>query len=102
MSEEVHVELLIGRRVVDVNGERVGRIEEMLAEEKGGDLVVTEVLVGTYGLFQRLSIFHFGMGFLRLFGARGHAAKPKQIPWNRIDLSDPEHPRLTCAKSELE
>lgn len=101
MSEEVHVELLIGRRVVDANGEGVGRIEEMLAEEKGDDLVVTEVLVGTYGLFQRLSIFHFGIGFLRLFGARSHTAKPTTIPWNRIDLSDPEHPRLTCAKSEL-
>jgi len=102
MSEEVRVELLIGCRVVDANGERVGRIEEMLAEEKGDGFVVTEILVGTYGFFERLSIFHFGMGFLRLFGARGHAAKPKKIPWNRIDLSDPEHPRLTCAKSELE
>jgi len=101
MSEEVHVELLIGRRVVDANGRKVGRIEEFLAEEKSDGLVVTEVLVGTYGLFQRLSIFHFGMGFLRLFGARGGTAKPHEIPWHKIDLSDPEHPRLTCAREEL-
>lgn len=102
MSEEVHVELLIGRRVVDANGKNVGRIEEILAVEQGDDLVVDEYLVGTYGFFQRLSVYHVGIGFLRLFGARGHVKNPTRIPWRKLDLSDPEKPRLTCAKEELE
>jgi sporulation protein YlmC with PRC-barrel domain len=102
MSEEVHVELLVGRRVVDANGRKVGHIEEMVAEEKGDELVVTEFHVGTYGFFERLSIYHFGVGFLRMFGARGGVAKPRKIPWQKLDLSDPEHPRLTCSIDELQ
>lgn len=101
MSAEIHIELLIGRRVVDINGKNVGRIEEFLAEEKGEDLVVTEVLVGTYGFLQRLSIYHFGFGLLRYLGARGRTAKPRRIGWQFLDVSDPEKPRLTCSKDEL-
>ena len=102
MSEEIHLELLIGRRVVDANGKKVGRIEEVLAEERGDDLVVTEYHVGSKGMAERFSIYHFGVGLLRLLGARGHLAKATRIPWEKLDLSDPEKPRLTCAVEELE
>ena len=92
MSEEVNVELLIGRRVYDADGKNLGRIEEILAVEKGDDLVVSEYHVGTYGLFERLSGYHFGVGLLRFLGARAHVKDPKRIPWQELDLSDPERP----------
>jgi sporulation protein YlmC with PRC-barrel domain len=98
---EVKLELLLGRRVVDANGERVGRIEEVLADRDGDELLVTQYLVGRYGLFERLSIFHIGMGLLRHLGSRAGSAHPHRIPWDKMDLSDADHPRLTCAINEL-
>jgi sporulation protein YlmC with PRC-barrel domain len=92
MSAEVNVELLIGRMVCDANGKKVGRIEEILAVEKGDELVVSEYHVGTYGLFERLSAYHVGVGMIRFLGARAHVKDPKRIPWQELDLSDPERP----------
>lgn len=100
-KNEVKLELLLGRRVVDTDGVRVGSIEEVLAEREGDELLVTEFHVGTYGLFERLSIFHIGAGLLRYLGGHAMSARPHRIPWEKIDLSDPEHPRLTCSIDEL-
>jgi len=95
------VELLVGRKVVDRDGRKVGRIEEIVAQARGGDLVVTEYLVGTSGMAERLSIHHFGSWLTRVMGAYTVSADPHRIPWNKMDLSDPEHPRLTCSVEEL-
>jgi len=98
---EVKLELLLGSRVVDVNGERVGHIEEVLADRDGDELLVTHYLVGRYGLFERLSLFHVGVGLLRYLGGRAMSKHPHRIPWEKLDLSDPEKPRLTCSIDEL-
>jgi hypothetical protein len=77
---EVNFELLFGRDVVDANGKKAGRIEEIVASHRGGEMVVTE--------------FHLGSGALaeRLFA---HLRKPpKRVKWGDLDLSDPDHPRL--------
>ncbi|MGA8810598.1 MAG: PRC-barrel domain containing protein [Thermoanaerobaculia bacterium] len=95
------LELLLGARVVDVNGARVGRIEEVLADRDGDELLVTHYLVGRYGLFERFSILHIGIGLLRYLGSRARSVDPHRIPWDRMDLSDADHPRLTCAIDEL-
>ena len=98
---EVRLELLLGRQVVDADGVRIGRIEEVLAERAGDELLVTEYLIGSYGLFKRLSIFHIGVGLLRYLGGRAHSAKPHRIPWEKLDLTDEQHPRLTCTIDAL-
>jgi len=100
-TNEVKLELLLGRRVVDVDGERVGRIEEVLADREGDELLITHYLVGRYGLFERFSILHVGIGLLRYLGSRAQSAHPHRIPWDKMDLSDAEHPRLTCSIDEL-
>lgn len=99
---EVKLELLLGTRVVDINGERVGRIEEVLADRAGDELLVTHYLVGRYGLFERFSIYHVGIGLLHYLGGRAHSTKAHRIPWDKMDLADPEHPRLTCTIDELQ
>ena len=86
------MELLIGCKVVDESGKTIGRVEELLAVEKGDELVVSEFHIGTYGLLERLSVFHVGVGLLRFLGARAHVQNPKRIPWQELDLSDPERP----------
>ena len=100
-KNDVKLELLLGTRVVDSNGERVGRIEEVLADRDGDELLVTHYLVGRYGLFERFSILHIGIGILRYLGSRAQSAHPHRIPWEKMDLSDVEHPRLTCSIDEL-
>ena len=100
-KNEIKLELLLGRQVVDADGVRIGRIEEVLAERDGDELLVTEYLIGSYGLFKRLSIFHIGVGLLRYLGGRAHSATPHRIPWEKLDLSDEKHPRLTCTIGAL-
>jgi sporulation protein YlmC with PRC-barrel domain len=94
MSHEVRVELLLGRRVLAQNGRSVGRVEEIRVERSGGGYVVTEYHVGPEALLERLAV---GLQSLFREPPRGGYA----IAWNQVDLSDPEHPRLTCPADEL-
>jgi len=87
---ELHVELLSGRKVVDRNGKKVGRIEENVAEYRGEELIVYEVHVGRIGFAERFSL-RAGM----------RAKKPAKMRWEDLDFTDPEHPRLKLAIEEL-
>jgi hypothetical protein len=84
----VRVDDLLGRVVRDANGRSVGRIYEMLAEERGDELVILEYHLGTAAMLERV-----GLSILRLAGV-SHTRDPLKVPWNRMDLRDPEHPRL--------
>jgi len=89
MAKLVRLQSLVGRRVYDGEGRAVGRIEEVRAEWQGEDLVVTEYQCGPAALLSRL-----GISALRLLGL-GHHREPKRIPWDRLDWSDPEKPRVS-------
>ena len=91
---EVHLDLLVGRRVRDTEGRAAGRIEEVLAERVDLECVVREYHLGPHALLERLS-----MGALRLFKGRHHGMRV--VPWDAMDLSDAEHPRLTRRLEEL-
>lgn len=93
--KSVHVELLLGRRVEDANGEVAGRIFEIHAVRRGAQCFVEEYSLGATGLLARL-----GLTSARLFGWTSER-KPTTIPWHLMDLSDPEHPRLTVAMDAL-
>ncbi len=96
---EVHLERLLGRRVIDVDGERIGPIEEVIAEEQDEEWVVKEYLVGRAAIFDRLSARFLGQRILRFFGAKTHGGF--RVPWKQMDLTDPLRPRLRCARREL-
>jgi len=95
----VQVELLLNRAVRDLDDKVVGHIEEIVAEREGDELFVTEFHTGGYGMLEHLSAITVGEWLLRLLGRRPHG---HIIRWNQLDLTDPEHPRLTCARSEVE
>lgn len=97
---ECRAELLIGRRVVDPDGEVVGRLEEIIAEYVDGEYIVREYHIGAFAVFERLSAGRLGRGLLRLLGGK-HVYDGYVVPWQRMDLSDPEQPRVTVAKAEL-
>jgi len=94
-DRDVHVELLLGRRVLAANGRSIGRLEEIRAERHGAGCTVTGYVIGPAGLAERLSARLFPR---LLLGTRhGFIAR-----WDQIDLSDPRHPRLLCSVEELQ
>jgi hypothetical protein len=99
-EREIRVEELLSRRVRALNGRVIGRIEEMLAEPRGKDVVVLQYLLGPAALLERLS-----MHVSRLPVLRWLAGKPAHryiVRWQQMDLSDAERPRLRCSVEELE
>ena len=101
MGKRIHVELLLGRKVRDVDGQSAGRIEEIRAEKRGGECVIKEYLLGRGALLQRLSISGVSSVFITLLGGRNNAATHR-VPWDKLDLSDEHRPRLKCRRDELE
>jgi hypothetical protein len=98
---EVHVELLLGRRVHDVDGAYVGRIEEMVALDDGeGGFEVRAYLVGRQALAERLGGGRLVRALLHLL-MRGRGREGRIVPWDAMDLADPAHPRCTRPRATL-
>lgn len=101
-SREVHLELLLGHKVFDSEGEYVGRIEEVVAHRQGDEWVVEEYWVGSSALFHRLSVRGAAHALLSLFVSK-EQAPGYRVPWNKLDLSHSgKRLRLDCACGELE
>ena len=96
----VHLDHLAGRRVFSEQGRSIGYIEEIIADQDGGDLVVTEFHVGIFAAFERLSASTIGTALLDFFALRRREGLYR-IPWNKLDISDPTRPRLICPDEEL-
>jgi hypothetical protein len=93
-TRELRIEALLGRKLLGPNGRQVGRIEEFRARRQGSGCVLTEIIIGTLGLLERL-----GVGANMVLGRKsgGYIVK-----WEQIDVSDPAKPRLRVAMEELE
>jgi|SRR5690349_14120874 hypothetical protein len=94
MSTSLRLDLLVGRVVRTANNRRLGRLEEFRAERHGHAWIISEYVVGTAGLLERL-----GLGVRLVLGlprARGWAVR-----WDQLDLSNPDRPRLRCSVEEL-
>lgn len=97
---EANVELLIGRMVHDSDGRALGRLEEIRAIQANGEMRVSEYLVGRYGLVIRLTPATLLPRVLQIFGV-GPRGDGFVIPWQWMDLSDPENPRCTHPLEDL-
>lgn len=104
MSREVALHRLLGRTVLDPNGRKVGRIEELRAEirlhEGANDYVVTEFHVGSFGAVESLAGPYFARMLLHRLG-RLVSYRRHEIPWNRMDLRDPRHPKTLDTLEQL-
>jgi hypothetical protein len=92
-DEELYLDELLGRMVVAGNNRPVGRIEEFHAEQRGDYFMIVEFVIGAAGLMNRLNV---GLNALVGRGSGGKVAR-----WDQIDISDPDHPRLTCPVEDL-
>jgi len=100
-ANECRLELLLGRRVLDVEGKPVGRIEEVVADYRDGEYLVREFHAGRFAVFERLGGALLGNALLRLIGGN-RVYDGYVIPWKLMDLSDAERPRVTVARDELQ
>ena len=98
-SQEIHLESLLGKRVRDAAGHSLGRIEEIIAEQRGLDWVVVEVQTGPGAMVARLleisTLVPFA-GFVQRSVAR------HRIAWHQLDLDDPDHPRTSVRRELVE
>jgi sporulation protein YlmC with PRC-barrel domain len=104
MNREVAVHHLLGRTVRDPHGRKVGRVEELRVEielhEQGNDYVVTEFHVGSFGAIESVAGPFFARQLLHRLG-RLAPYSSHRIPWDRLDLSDPHHPKSLETVEEL-
>ena len=97
---ETRVELLVGAKVRDANGEKVGRIEEFRVERTDNGLLVEAYLIGSSALIDRLSAWTLVRPIKGLLKSR-HIYSVYDVPWQDMDLTDPTHPVLRTAKRDL-
>ncbi len=91
---DIRLQSLAGRQVRDVDGQVAGRIGEIRAERVGAKCHVVCFDLGPAAFLSRLGI---SVGTLVGLRSRG----PLRVPWQQMDLSDPEHPRMRCRIAEL-
>jgi len=98
-KHQLHVELMLGEKVFAVNGVSIGRLEEIRTEGYRGHYYVTEFLVGSYAVLERLAAWRIGRTVLRVVGAK--RKEGYRIRWEQLDLSDPRRLKLMCGVDEL-
>ncbi len=101
-AREIELHRLLDRRVVDAEGEVIGRLEEMHAEVDPDDpsaYVIREFHLGAYAYLEALAGNAFGRAVARLLW-RG-AYHRYVVDWRLMDLSDPARPRATVPKRAL-
>ena len=87
--------------MLDSGGQSAGRVEEVRGHVRDGRCLVEEYVLGREALLERLSVPDLSLAALRVLGAR-HGAGGRRVPWHRMDLTDPDHPRLSCTREELD
>jgi CBS domain-containing protein len=93
--------LLIGRdildkQIVDINGAKVVRVNDVKLAEEGGSAYVTDVDVGMRGILRRLGIERRGGAF---FEAIRNPLRPQLISWEYIQPLEPKLDRLILSVS---
>ena len=97
---DVHVELLLGTKVRDIDGTEIGRIEEFRVQRDDKSCLIESYLIGASALIDRLSAWTL----IRPIARALHARKLYylyEVPWKEMDLSDPKRPKLRIARGEL-
>ncbi len=96
---EIALQHLIGSKVFGPDGKPIGRIEEVVADRVGEDLLVREYHIGAFALLERFSAGEIGRSLLRFLGTgRGDGLA---VPWDKLDLTSPETPKLLCSVDAL-
>ncbi|HEY2067846.1 MAG TPA: hypothetical protein VGG84_17985 [Gemmatimonadaceae bacterium] len=102
-GREIELSTLVGRKVRDAEGRVIGRMEELCAEvalDEGSEYVVRVFYVGHYGMVGRFAGGRFTRHFLRRLAHAVHYRR-YVVPWELMDLGDPQRPRIRESVSRL-
>jgi sporulation protein YlmC with PRC-barrel domain len=98
MSSCFQLDLLVGRRVYDSEGRKLGRVDEILLSREGDAYEAEGLLIGVNSLLERLGMERFKR---RL---RPHSRRDEGniIYWEQIDSIDEGAIRLKVTREEIE
>ena len=103
-ARTIALDQLVGRVVRAADGRRIGRIEELEAEivleAHGNEYVVTRFGVGRLGPLDTIASARIVQQLVRRL-VRATNYVRYHIPWDWMDLTDVEHPRVTRPEREL-
>ncbi len=87
---------ILDKQIVDINGAKVVRVNDVKLTEEGGIAYVTDVDVGMRGILRRLGIERRGDAF---FETIRHPLRHQLISWKLIQPLEPRLDRLTLSIS---
>lgn len=85
---------ILDKQIVDINGAKVVRVNDVKLTDEGGNALLTDVDVGMRGLLRRLGIERRGEAFFR---AIRHPLRHTLIPWTVIQPLESKLDRLTLS-----
>lgn len=97
---ELHLYEMLGRKVYDANDKYAGRLEEIEVERGDDSCAIKCYLVAHRGFMGRITSWALADSLQKSIPI-SEESLPYRVPWDQMDLSDPEHPRLTVPQSEL-
>ena len=97
---DIRIQLLVGTKVNDVDGNSVGRIEEIRVKLEEKALLVESYLIGASALIERLSARTLVRPIGRFLRAR-HIYSVYEVPWQEMDVSDPKRLVLKIAQHDM-
>ncbi len=98
--KELRLYEMLGKKVVDADGEYAGRLEEIEAERGDEVCLIKSYLVQRRGLLDRLQTWVLAAPMRKAIPVR-EKSKPYRVPWDKMDLRDPGHPRILVPQSQL-
>jgi hypothetical protein len=99
-GREIHLEDLLGRVVRSAAGRPVAVIQDLRARPEGDEYLIREIVLGELGFRAKLLRMLQQLPTLRALGF-GRRYRIRAVPWNWLDLSDPEHPRFHGSSQEV-
>ena len=101
MSRRFHLDLLVGRRVYDSEGRKLGRVDEIRLVRESNRYEVEGLLIGVNGLAERLGVARLLEQIEKRFDFRTWRTEDHIIYWEQIDSLDEKAVRLTVPRSEV-
>ena len=94
---EVHLETIVGRSVLDIDGKVAGRLEDVHADWRGSECIVTHYVLASTRAQEGFHWTNLITMVLRRLGAE-KSGGGIVVPWDQLDL---ETMRLKCRVENL-
>ena len=102
MSGRFQLDLLVGRRVVDAAGQKLGRVDEIQLMREGDHYVVEGLLIGVNGFAERLGVAHPLERLERRLNFNAWGVEDHIIYWDQVDSIEEKCIRLKVPREEIQ